>query len=952
MSENRHDVKTKDKQCVVRTSHEFSRDANKIVTYHISQRDATVKAIKYDTPSVPRIKEEIKITNQDGTNDDKHSNHNIITTKCKGCNDTKISDYFIPDMNLEIVDAYLDEDYCPCDVLNVRYVVSNVRLITAGEEQFRNSVIPHKSYVNTLAGETCFGILKILHNIAIYYVDIKLVTKHTPKTAAIIGAHIGGNFRCGLNVGNHSDFYDETALAGLVKHKSKLSKEEFTYIREAQSTQISQNHHKFLTHNELIPILKELQNGKHDKNVNKDEVNEKIGAIKYLVSKADMLEIGNEVSLNTHIVYILVAPIFAVRLLVRFLATVNTPDEYNFLLKQESQAAKQLQHLFRNDLSVVFELNVLRNRIYDNVDWRTEKLNRTNPDTVNISSTDVYKLARQIFSDSVAENRHPMNIKWDDYWDMRWVKMPTGSIVSQYEEDKDIKKKLAIDARTKSVFFSTIKQPEYAYWFNRRPEIYATASVKYEWGKVRALYGCDVTSFLHANYAFSNCENILPCYFPVGDRANDKYVTSLLKSFERSIPFCFDFDDFNSQHSTSSMKAVIQAYIDIFSKYLSEEQVDSARWTMESVGEMFIENHYTKDKYKANGTLMSGWRLTAFMNTVLNRIYLLHADLSSNVIYAVHNGDDMYAGVNSIGQAMTMMKNAKDINIRAQTAKTNIGTIGEFLRVDIRSEQSNTSQYLSRSVSTATHGRIETAKPNDIASIINAYQERMTAIKMRGGDPYIASLLHSKSLEFIKRRFNVSAAVTEAFNDHHPIQGGVNPDVGVRTTKLVRKKTGQAHPWRLLEKSKSGLREELTVEKELIFEQKVFKQMITPGIYDYKQYVLRKFNIENMTIFEELDSLDKMCNMAIEAIRNDYVTYDVIPENDKRIGYYIGMYKAYSDTTFVIPFSKLRMLGLNFILKSGKLKHSVKNLIINDDNPLKLMSAIFWNHMIVNENFI
>lgn len=431
-------------------------------------------------------------------------------------------------------------------------------------------------------------------------------------------------------------------------------------------------------------------------------------------------------------------------------------------------------------------MQVLMNRVHADVDWLTEKDHRVNTKTVPIPKEVVYEHAAYLFKSGLNEGRIPNRLDWNEYWATRWSAMPNGSIVSQYDTDLRMKKHLPKEAKYKSCWFAIQTNNDHKSWLSRRPELYATTSTKYEWGKVRALYGCDVTSFLHADYAMSNCEDTLPSCFPVGKFATKENVEGSVHKFKNSVPVCFDYDDFNSQHSVASMQAVMRAWIDVYSPFLTDEQIKSAEWTHDSLENMIVNFNALGQVVPINGTLMSGWRLTSYMNTVLNRVYLEHAGLNKLMIYSLHNGDDMFGGAPDLHNAIKLIGNAKTCGIRAQVSKTNLGTIGEFLRVDTRAKSPQMSQYLARSVSTLVHGRVEADSPTDLAAFVNATVTRISEVLSRGGSKSILDTLLDKIKSFAAYLFNVDQDVIEAILNFHPVQGGINKEAPVNEMKVER----------------------------------------------------------------------------------------------------------------------------------------------------------------------
>lgn len=357
---------------------------------------------------------------------------------------------------------------------------------------------------------------------------------------AVTGSLISGNLRVGISRSNHRDYYDdgtEYRLRPASLTAERLSEE----VRQMPKSRITQDHHLYVSRHELSYVYANTT----------DSRNERRRAVQELLEDADALDMYNQVTFITFAIYLLTAPLFAIRLLMKIKHVSGSAQQFYVLLKAEGGAAKQNQTVFRDDLATVFELQVLRNRVYDTVDWDTEIRHRVEPATVPFARGTVFSRAARIFKIARQEGREAKTIKWSDYWANRVSAMPNGSIVSQYGEDRLIKAKLPHDGKVKSAWFAATDRSTHKYWLERTPMIYASTSTKYEWGKVRALYGCDVTSFLHADFAMKMVENTLPSYFPVGERANDNYVKTVLDRMNYGVPFCYDYDDFNSQDRKS-----------------------------------------------------------------------------------------------------------------------------------------------------------------------------------------------------------------------------------------------------------------------------------------------------------------------------------------------------------------------------------------------------------------
>nr|WAK77495.1 MAG: polyprotein [Totiviridae sp.] len=761
-------------------------------------------------------------------------------------------------------------------------------------------------FIVPYSGECVCGIVFRREFMKLKYARLDYVSRYTPTTMAACGANVAGNFRCGVTKENHHDYYYNDRYMQAEWNEVPGYEWYMGKIRDLPISRVTAEHHLFINDREIGAVIKKLKQSR-------DQLSyQKLMAMAQVLSQLENHGIDNKVSAITHLTYISVAPRFAIDHLMYIWSVSENEKQYMNLLKKESQAAKQLQTVFRDDLSAIFELQVLRNRVYENVDWDEEIDHRVNVNSMPISSLDVRTASVRIFRQARNEGAKARMTSWSDYWKGRWSSMPGGSVVSQYAADKNLKSMLPREAKIKAAWFSANKNKDYEYWYRRQPSIYASTSTKYEWGKVRALYGCDVTSFLHSDFAMGDCENLLPSYFPVGRRANDKYIKRTIDSFKLGVPFCFDYDDFNSQHSTSSMKAVLMAWLDVFGSDINEQQVASMKWTIESLDQVIVSFNEVRKEIKVNGTLMSGWRLTSFINSVLNRVYLEKAGLRENVIYALHNGDDMFATTQNMQQAMNVVKNAKNIGIRAQVSKTNIGTIGEFLRVDTRAKNPHGAQYLARSVATAVHGRVETGAPNDLIALHVANKERTSAMKERGGDRKVIDVIERELVKFECKLFDVQDNVLQTYDTTHPVQGGGDDSVGVREYRIERIR-------------------QRTSEK---FRQSV--SLIDPGVDDYVELVVTKFKIP-------LDKVSRtqVRDKAYDSLSRNKISYETVIETDDRMHIYRGLYKAYAKSTYIAPISKLRSVGMANAKYMNAVKGAVVNMISNAKDPVRLMSCVF-----------
>lgn len=740
------------------------------------------------------------------------------------------------------------------------------------------------------------------------YASLSHVYAFTPTIMAVAGSLISGNLRVGISRSNHRDYYDdgtEYRLRPASLTAERLSEE----VRKMPKSRVTQDHHLYVSRHELSYIYANIT----------DSRNERRRAVQELLGDAHALDMYNQVTFITFAVYLLTAPVFAIRLLMKIKHVSGSAQQFYVLLKAEGGAAKQNQTVFRDDLATVFELQVLRNRVYDTVDWDTEIRHRVEPATVPFTRSTVFSRAARIFKIARQEGRQAKSIRWSDYWANRVSAMPNGSIVSQYPEDRQIKARLPHDGKVKSAWFAATDRSEHRYWLERNPMIYASTSTKYEWGKVRALYGCDVTSFLHADFAMKMVENTLPSYFPVGERANDSYVKTVLDRMNYGVPFCYDYDDFNSQHSIESMQAVIDAWAAVYGDMLTNEQLDSLSWTKQSIANQEVFFSEKRQTIRVNGTLLSGWRLTSFINTVLNRVYLEEAGLQEQVEYAVHNGDDMYASCDTILNAMKVVRRGKQLKIRAQVSKTNIGTIGEFLRVDARARNPSGAQYFARAVSTAVHGRIEIGKANDARNALQACMTRADAMARRGGDRQAIRNMEYAQQRFLMRHFKVDEEVVNAFKTYHPLQGGWNTYADICENKLATKQVAESG------RDPEVLRNEFNV--------------VRPGVRDYVRQLCKAFNWR----FDE-DLVEPAITHFADSLLRWMTSYEIVIDEDADYNAILrGLLGTYKDDPAIIDIAKARQVGLG-LMPAVAAKHTPLTAAVSTARrPYKYLAAVTSN---------
>nr|WMV64384.1 putative RNA-dependent RNA polymerase [Uromyces fabae virus] len=451
----------------------------------------------------------------------------------------------------------------------------------------------------------------------------------------------------------------------------------------------------------------------------------------------------------------------------------NVEDFARQIKTKFSLRLKALQNLVPLNLKPFFEMEVLVNRGIGEVDWRAEKEHRTKPNVASFTREQIYRASGEMFTRLKNLGSKPDNIKWKSYWNKRWQWAPTGAYHSQYPEDEEFR---ADDSLNRHKFYSLNAMPEYDldHFLNRRAEIVAWPSTKYEWTKMRAIYGVDATNFILSGFVFGDCEKVLSNLFPIGPSATDKNVRSTVQEVLRNgVPYCFDFEDFNSQHSVSSMKAVLEAYFAVFGKRMSLEQQRVFPWLLYS-----LDNCYIKEegggKYKSEGTLLSGWRLTTFMNTVLNYVYTKIMTENANIV-STHNGDDVLAAIKNMSQVQKLVHGAEKYNVRFQMNKCYLASVSEFLRVDHHDTENG--QYLSRAIATLVHGPTEMAVPNSLLALQTAIITRIAEARARGCKEELLQSIKEQQYDYLAKKWNTTIEELQTIEDTHISLGGLNINI-------------------------------------------------------------------------------------------------------------------------------------------------------------------------------
>nr|QSV39140.1 RNA-dependent RNA polymerase [Peach-associated virus 2] len=589
-------------------------------------------------------------------------------------------------------------------------------------------------------------------------------------------------------------------------------------------------------------------------------------------------------------------------------------------LKELSTPLKSMHNQEILDMTEMFEMASLLNRGVGGIDWKAEKEHRTRPNVIEVSKADVYKEAKKVFSEGISHGYKYSKLDLEKYMDSRWEWVPSGSVHSQYEEDKVYIKK-EYRHRTKFVTLNKMPKQHIAKMLSRRPEIKAWASVKYEWAKMRAIYGVDLTSTVITNFAMYRCEEVFRHRFPIGEEAAADRVHRRLKYLLKDAEsLCYDFDDFNAQHSISSMQAVLEAYFDTFYDDMSVEQRAAMQWVCRSVEDMTIINNEgeVSEKFKIAGTLLSGWRLTTFINTALNYIYFKIAGVFDidGVRDSVHNGDDVLVAIDSVKTANLVHERMRSINARAQPSKCNVFSVGEFLRVEhkIDKEEGLGAQYLTRGVATLVHSRIESQEPTRLVEAVKAAVTRCMEVAQRskGGDDVAMALL-DMVIKRLSGIFGVDIDTCRKLVQAHAIVGG--------PIKGVEGKIEYEFEERVEYEDERSMPQDMREARASVNE-------LGPGINDYCKVLTRQYG-QYVPKEKILFSIMSATRRQLAITRKTWLVMTDVRAND-RYKYGRALFRMYRGLVDIPFIEKARFVGISPIsMISDSSARLIKRLISN-----------------------
>jgi hypothetical protein len=264
------------------------------------------------------------------------------------------------------------------------------------------------------------------------------------------------------------------------------------------------------------------------------------------------------------------------------------------------------------------------------------------------------------------------------------------------------------------------------------------------------------------------------------------------------------------------------------------------KWVLASVWDVKVKEIANDKWYKMKGTLLSGWRLTTFMNTVLNYVYMEIAGVfnTSGIVDSVHNGDDVLLAINNVSSVTKMFYKMGKINARAQAKKCNAFAVGEFLRIEHKTEsdESEGMQYLTRACATACHGRTESQQPTDALELIGAHATRCSELKSRmRGDKYIVGNMLQLLVRRVEKEFGLMKGIGNIYLNAHKVVGGYRSDIRGKINKTLERIQSKE-----IQNNKPG-------EIRSVHDSEVVELVhLLPGVYDYSRLLVSTMKLHGL----------------------------------------------------------------------------------------------------------
>ncbi|GIM62252.1 RNA dependent RNA polymerase [viral metagenome] len=291
----------------------------------------------------------------------------------------------------------------------------------------------------------------------------------------------------------------------------------------------------------------------------------------------------------------------------------------------------------------------------------------------------------------------------DNFWSRRWEWGVNGSHnkVLQRHEPKFFVKPKGLKRLHRRVYMEEVLENPARDWSGR---VYVSMIKKLENYKTRDLQAVDSNTYIAFQHLMQSVEacwrgtRVLLDPGKGGTTGIWRRMQSISNKNLNSAKLMIDYAKYDSHHTLHTQQVVIAETCEAlgFPEALSKKLI-------ESFDRMFM---YVDGKIvgKVGGTLMSGHRVTTYINSVMNLAYLRIFCPTIRQTKSMHVGDDVFVSAPTLRVAAQIAMELKASPIRAKPEKQSMGTVsGEFLRMCSRGPV--VQGYYLRSVSTCIMGQ-------------------------------------------------------------------------------------------------------------------------------------------------------------------------------------------------------------------------------------------------------
>lgn len=302
--------------------------------------------------------------------------------------------------------------------------------------------------------------------------------------------------------------------------------------------------------------------------------------------------------------------------------------------------------------------------------------------------------------------------------------------------------------RTKKSAYLSLSKNQLARWILQYQQDSAKIIMKQETGKVRPVINAGDHLFLQMSYIDYYLQHLFhgnPLSTLWTSRRQDLLWKRYLIENIRTNSFVHvpvDQSHFDHQPDRRMLQIINETIMDVLPKqfeYLKVMQLIIDEMKLPTIIKL-PNNHIIK----ATKGILSGWKWTAFYDTIINIATFNMAKRQSNILNSVMfkaQGDDDLIVVNNESQAYRILKAYTDMNFEVNPSKTFISTdLDEYLRIYY--DTNGCRGYLARGIRSVLIASPINKPVNELEIRASGIKTQWMVLQNRGGQNVIKHLVH------------------------------------------------------------------------------------------------------------------------------------------------------------------------------------------------------------------